>query len=364
MAPLLKAFRAAPECFRIAVCLTGQHADLIQPILRLFDITPDYDLGIMQGNQTLHHIAAAVLSGLEPVLAHEQCDWMLVQGDTTTTLAAALAAHYARVSVAHVEAGLRSGDMAQPFPEEANRILADHLAQLHLAPTEEARQNLLAEGIQPRSIVVTGNSGIDALLDVAARGFDFSATGLREIAADHHRVVLVTAHRRESFGAPIRRICEAVQRLARRYRGQARFVFPVHPNPSVRQPVNDLLSREDNVNLIDPLEYEPFVHLMKRSEIILTDSGGVQEEAPALGVPVLVLRDVTERPEGVRAGCARVVGTDIERIVRDTCELLDDAGARARMAHVVLPYGDGHAARRTVEALLAATRSLHVEAGA
>jgi UDP-N-acetylglucosamine 2-epimerase len=362
MSPLVNAFRRMPEQFLVPVCVSGQHADLLHPVLRLFDIAPEYNLEIMQQNQALHDVAGKVMQALGPILARERPDWVMVQGDTATTIAAALAAHYARVPVVHVEAGLRSGDVWQPFPEEVNRKLTDHIAELHLAPTETARENLLREGISAKSIHVTGNSGIDAVLHVASRPFDFSSSPLRNLNLNERQVVLITAHRRESFGEPLARICTAILRLARQYRERVQFVFPVHPNPNVRRPVYGQLGGEANVTLLDPLEYEPFVHLMKLSTLILTDSGGIQEEAPALGVPVLVLREVTERPEGVRAGCARIVGTDPDLIVSDTCELLDNNRRRFEMACAALLYGDGHAAERTVDAVLQATKGLDLAA--
>jgi UDP-N-acetylglucosamine 2-epimerase (non-hydrolysing) len=362
MSPLVTAFRRSPSQFVMPVCVTGQHTDLLRPILRLFAIEPEYDLDLMQQNQSLHDVAAKVIRSLGPILASERPDWVMVQGDTTTALAAGLAAHYARIPVVHVEAGLRSGDEWQPFPEEINRKLIDHLSQLHLAPTEGARENLLREGIAPERIRVTGNSGIDAVLHVASLPFDFAASSLRNVVHNSGQLVLITAHRRESFGEPLRQICSAIRRLARRFEDRVQFVFPVHPNPNVRHTVNELLGAESNVNLLDPLEYEPFVHLMKRSTLILTDSGGIQEEAPALGVPVLVLREVTERPEGVLAGCARVVGTNAELIMRETIDVLENEDTRSEMARAALPYGDGRAAERTVQAVLEASGNLRLTA--
>ena len=333
------------------VCVTGQHRELLDQVLRLFDIRPDSDLKVMQPDQSLAELTARLLSGLAPVLAREKPDWVLIQGDTTTTLSAALAAYYQRFPVAHVEAGLRSHNPWHPYPEEFNRRLADALSTLHLAPTEGARRNLLAEGIPAERIRVTGNTVIDALLDVAARPYDFARGPLAGLPLDSRRIVLVTTHRRESFGAPLRALCHAIRQLAERYPRDVEVVLPVHLNPNVQKPVREELGRAANVALLEPLDYEPLVHLMKRATLILTDSGGLQEEAPSLGVPVLVLRRVTERPEGVEAGAARVVGTDTETIVVAAVRLLEDPAEHRRMAQVRNPYGDGQASRRILEAL-------------
>lgn len=351
LTPVIRALRAAPEQFLPRVCVTGQHRELLQPVLSLFDIQPDYDLAVMRPDQSLSYLTARVLTELERVLAQERPDWVLVQGDTTTTLAASLAAYYARVPVAHVEAGLRSGDPWQPYPEEINRRLADALASLHFAPTEGARDHLRAEGIPAHHIRVTGNTVIDALLDIAARPYDIASGPLAAVPLDNRRVVLVTAHRRESFGPPLRNLCQAIRTLAERYAGAVRVVFPVHLNPHVQQPVRELLGDCRDVSLLEPLGYEPFVHLMKRSALVLTDSGGLQEEAPALGVPVLVMRQVTERPEGIACGSARVVGLEPEAVVAAATRLLDNPEEHARMARVTSPYGDGRASQRILAAL-------------
>jgi len=355
LAPVIKALRARPQDFTSRVCVTGQHRELLDQVLRLFDIRPDHDLAVMRPDQSLFASTARILTALEPVLAAEQPDWVIVQGDTTTAFAASLAAFYARVPVAHVEAGLRSRDLAQPFPEEANRRLADALTTLFFAPTEGARQNLLAEGVPDSRIRVTGNTVIDALLDVAARPYDFSQGPLASLPLDSRRVILVTAHRRESFGPPLRALCGAIRAVAERF-PDAQVVYPVHLNPNVQQPVRELLGGFNNISLLEPLDYEPFVHLMKRAILILTDSGGLQEEAPSLGVPVLVMREVTERPEGVAAGAARVVGTDPAKILAAAAELLDSSTFRARMSVVRNPYGDGKASQRIIEALVGFSR--------
>jgi UDP-N-acetylglucosamine 2-epimerase (non-hydrolysing) len=335
------------------VCVTAQHREMLDQVLDLFDIRPDYDLNLMEHNQTPSQVASAVLRELEPILHRAQPDWVLVQGDTTTVAAAALAAFYARAQVGHVEAGLRSHDKWRPFPEEINRRVAGVIADLHFAPTERARQNLLREGMPESKVVVTGNTVIDALCWVESQPWDLQSLGERgrELADPARRLVLVTAHRRENFGAPIENICQALANIAAHYGDTVRVLYPVHRNPNIREPVHRLLGALPNVILTPPLEYLPMVHLMKRSRLILTDSGGIQEEAPSLGVPVLVLREVTERPEAVECGTVRLVGSDRERIVTEARRLLDDPREYERMARAVNPYGDGRAAQRIVAAL-------------
>jgi UDP-N-acetylglucosamine 2-epimerase (non-hydrolysing) len=379
LAPVIRELqrRSADGRLRSLVCVTAQHRQMLDQVLRLFDITPDYDLNIMEDNQSPTQVAAAVLARLEPILKKEQPDWVLVQGDTTTVAAASLAAFYAGIKVGHVEAGLRTHDKWRPFPEEINRRVAGVIADLHFAPTERARQNLLREGVPAERIIVTGNPVIDALYWVTEMPPDaetvellrrlglpegMTADGRRPTAgsgwdggrrsAVGGRVILVTAHRRENFGAPLENICLALRDIAARYDGRVRIVYPVHLNPNVWEPVHRLLDGVPNITLTPPLDYLPLVHLMKRSYLVLTDSGGIQEEAPGLGVPVLVLREVTERPEAVEAGTVRVVGTDRERIVAEAVRLLEDADAYTQMAHAVNPYGDGHAAERIVDALI------------
>jgi UDP-N-acetylglucosamine 2-epimerase (non-hydrolysing) len=328
----------------------------------LFGIQPDLDLNIMQDGQTPTQVAALVLQRLEPHLTRERPDWILVQGDTTTVMATAIAAHHLQIKIGHVEAGLRTHDKLNPFPEEMNRVVADALSDLHFAPTQRARENLLREGISDASIRVTGNTVIDALQWIVqqppsseARALlarlgielcDYATTRPSDL-----RLLLVTAHRRENFGEPLRNICAALREIAARRR-DVRIVYPVHLNPNVQQPANELLSNLPNVTLLPPVDYLTLVHLLKRCYFVLTDSGGLQEEAPSLGKPVLVLRCVTERPEAVEAGTAIIVGTGKEAIVRETNRLLDDADAYAAMARAVNPFGDGHAAERIVEALL------------
>jgi UDP-N-acetylglucosamine 2-epimerase (non-hydrolysing) len=350
MAPVVRELARRPGQFLVRVCATAQHREMLDQVLRIFDIVPDVDLALMQPGQTPTQVAARVFEKLEPVLLAERPDWVLVQGDTTTVLAAAIAAHYHRVRVGHVESGLRSYDRANPFPEEMNRTLADHASDLHFVPTDQARQNLLREGFRDATIRVTGNTVIDALLHVVARPFEPNEDDLAMVRDDPRRVVLVTAHRRENFGAPLESICDALRTLAGR--GDVRIVYPVHLNPNVWSPVHAALAGVPGVTLLAPVDYRTLVWLLQRSTLVLTDSGGIQEEAPSLGKPVLVLREVTERPEGVEAGTARVVGTDAARIVDEANRLLDDAAAYEAMARAVNPYGDGHAAARIADALM------------
>jgi UDP-N-acetylglucosamine 2-epimerase (non-hydrolysing) len=357
MAPIVHELQARREVETI-VCATGQHREMLDQVLSLFAITPDVDLNLMQQNQTPSQVAARVLLALDPILAEMQPDWLLVQGDTTTVMAAAIAAHHRRVRVGHVEAGLRTYDRANPFPEEMNRVVADHVSDLHFAPTKGAQANLLAEGISTNSVHITGNTVIDALLWVAARPLtaaaqaELSQHGLAElVAGDERRVVLVTAHRRENHGRPILDICQALQTLASMW-PDLHFVYPVHRNPNIWGPVHEQLGHVAGITLLPPVDYSSLTHLMKHSRLILTDSGGVQEEAPSLGVPVLVLRETTERPEAVAAGAARLVGTNRKRIVQEADCLLRDEAAYAAMAQAINPYGDGRAAARTVDVLL------------
>lgn len=359
MAPVVRELRCHPKTIVSKVCVTAQHRKMLDQVLELFDISPDYDLNVMAENQTPTQAASAILKELESVLQAERPDWVLVQGDTTTVAAAALAAFYARVKVGHVEAGLRTRDKWQPFPEEINRRVAGVVADLHFAPTAWARDNLLKEGVPPDTVWVTGNPVIDALRWVAAQpATPETATRLRQLGLLNGevrpatRTVLVTAHRRENFGAPLEQVCLALRDLAERYHGAVRFIYPVHLNPNVQEPVYRLLGDAPHITLTEPLDYLSLVHVMKRAHLALTDSGGIQEEAPGLGVPVLVLRDVTERPEGVEAGTVRLVGPHRERIVTETVRLLDSPAEYERMARAVNPYGDGQAAQRIVEAVL------------
>ena len=356
MAPVVKALARRSESISARLCVTAQHRRMLDQVLELFDLKPDYDLNIMQSDQTLGYVTATVLTELQAVVSDFRPDWMLVQGDTTTTMAAALAAYYQRVRVGHIEAGLRTGDKFSPYPEEINRKVTDVLSDMHFAPTERAKTNLLREGIQPSSISVTGNTVVDALLDISARTFDFRGTCLESVPWSDRRVILVTAHRRESFGPPLEALCAALRDIAERYASTVHIVYPVHLNPNVQGPVRHHLAGLTNVLLTEPLDYVTLVHLMKRSHIILTDSGGIQEEAPSLGKPVLVLRETTERPEAVEAGAARVVGMQRAHIVEGTVRLLEDPHEYARMAQTINPYGDGKASERIVASILSSAR--------
>ncbi|KHS98242.1 UDP-N-acetylglucosamine 2-epimerase [Pectobacterium brasiliense] len=354
MAPLVHAL-AQDGAFESRICVTAQHREMLDQVLRLFDITPDYDLDIMRPGQGLSEISCRILSGLEPVMAEFKPDLVLVHGDTTTTLATSLAAFYQRIPVGHVEAGLRTGNLYSPWPEEANRKLTGHLAMYHFAPTENSRQNLLREHLSDRHIFVTGNTVIDALFWVRDRILGDAALrrSLDEKYAfldDNKKLILVTGHRRESFGGGFERICSALADIARRH-PEVQIVYPVHLNPNVSEPVNRILSGIDNVMLIAPQDYLPFVYLMNRSYMILTDSGGIQEEAPSLGKPVLVMRDTTERPEAVEAGTVKLVGTEVTSIVDAVSTLLTDEDAYQAMSRAHNPYGDGQACQRIVDAL-------------
>lgn len=351
MAPVVQTLRRTPGIESV-VCVTAQHRQMLDQVLNLFGITPEIDLNLMQPNQTLAQITAAIFTHLDPVIRDVQPDWILSQGDTTTVMATALLAYYHRVQFGHVEAGLRTGNKFQPFPEEINRMVAGVVADLHFAPTEWARQNLLKENVPPERIVVTGNPVIDALRQVAEQPTPPEVETLLERIGPR-RLVLVTAHRRENFGQPLENICAALQHLAETYAGSIHIVYPVHLNPNVQNTVYPRLSGLPNVTLLSPLDYLPMVHLMKRATLVLTDSGGIQEEAPGFGVPVLVLRATTERPEGIAAGTVKLVGTETADILREARRLLDDPAEHARMAQAANPYGDGHAAGRIVQSLLA-----------
>jgi UDP-N-acetylglucosamine 2-epimerase (non-hydrolysing) len=332
-------------------CFTGQHRDMVLPLIGYFGLRIDYDLKLMQANQTLDYLTTRVIEEVGAILRKEAFDYVLVQGDTTTSMAASLAAYYRGTGIGHVEAGLRTYDNKQPYPEEVNRRIIDSVADLYFAHTDHARQNLLREGVRDSQIAVTGNTVIDALLSVAQRDYEFSDRRLRDLVRDPRRIVLVTAHRRESFGAPFESICAGLKRVALEH-PDVLVVYPVHLNPNVRKVVGATLHGIDNVVLLEPLDYVPFVHLMKRSYLLLTDSGGVQEEGPSLDKPVLVMRNVTERQEGVEAGTIRLVGTECDAIVTETSRLLNDPLAYQAMASRKNPYGDGTAAARTVSRLL------------
>jgi UDP-N-acetylglucosamine 2-epimerase (non-hydrolysing) len=354
LAPVVLALAATPG-IRHTLCVTGQHRQMLDQVLRIFDLAPDHDLDIMKPGQDLTHVTTAVLEGLGPVLDATHPDWVIVQGDTTTAFAASLAAFYRQISVAHVEAGLRTHNIYSPWPEEMNRQLTGRIARLHFPPTDAAAANLRAEGISEDRLLVTGNTVIDALQWVASRlDFDpaLSARFAQEFAwlDASRRLVLVTGHRRENFDGGLARVCEALAQLAAR--GDLQIVYPVHLNPKVQATANAVLANSPAVHLIAPLDYLPFVYLMRRAYLIVTDSGGIQEEAPGLGKPVLVTRDTTERPEAITAGTARLVGTDSAALVAAASELLDDPRAYAAMAQAKNPFGDGQASARIVARLL------------
>ncbi len=368
MAPLVKEFRSRPEEFATTVCVTGQHREMLDQVLDIFGITPDYDLDIMRPGQDLYDVTSRVLTGMRDVLEREKPDMVLVHGDTTTSMAAALAAFYSHIPVGHVEAGLRTHNPASPWPEEMNRQITGRIASRHFAPTPLGRRNLLAENVEGESIEVTGNTVIDALRDVVVRiqdnpelqqelhrrilraGYDVRRLG------EGRRLVLVTGHRRENFGEGFRSVCRALRTLSERY-PEVDFVYPMHLNPNVRRPIREAFGEEldrkgSNMFFIEPLGYLSFVFLMEKAYIVLTDSGGIQEEAPGLGKPVLVMRDTTERPEALEAGTVRLVGTDCPLIVSEVSRLLDDRRAYEAMSQAVNPYGDGNACKRIADACL------------
>lgn len=357
LAPVLTELQKFSE-IASRVCVTAQHREMLDQVLKIFEITPDYDLNLMRPNQSLYRLTADALVALKSVIQKEKPDLVITQGDTTTAFIASLAAFYAQIKIARVEAGLRTHNKYSPFPEEINRLLADQLADLHFAPTERAKQNLLREGISPATIFVTGNTVIDALQQIWARvrSLDFAQkfSVPKEIFAPIERgekkLLLVTGHRRESFGPEFENICLGLKKIAQRY-PDVILIYPVHLNPNVRAPVQKILSQTERVFLIEPLDYERFVWLMGRAFLILTDSGGIQEEAPALGKPVLVMRKVTERPEAIEAGTAQLVGTDAKAIFQAAQRLLEDRDAYEKMARAVNPFGDGHAAERIVNIL-------------
>ena len=354
MAPLVLALQGDVR-FECTLCVTGQHREMLDQVLSLFALTPDYDLNIMKPGQDLTDVTSAILQGMRGVLAEAKPDLVLVHGDTATTFAASLAAYYQQIPVGHVEAGLRTGNLYSPWPEEANRKLTGALAAMHFAPTQKSADNLLAEGVTGSTVHITGNTVIDALFKIVER-FDKDAELAGSLAESFpflnsdRRVILVTGHRRESFGGGFERICEALNRTAKAF-PDVDIVYPVHLNPNVQEPVNRLLSGLDNVHLIEPLDYLPFVYLMSRSYLILTDSGGIQEEAPSLGKPVLVMRDTTERPEALDAGTVELVGTDVDRIFGRLEALLTDEATYNRMSLAHNPYGDGQACARILNIL-------------
>jgi len=362
---ILSVFGTRPEAVKMApivrllaqtagvesrVCVTAQHRQMLDQVLNLFDIKPEYDLNLMRDDQSLAQLSAAIFTHLDPVFSDFKPDWVLAQGDTTTVAITSLLSYFNRIKFGHVEAGLRTHDKWQPFPEEINRRVAGVTADLHFAPTEWSKQNLLREGIDERIIKVTGNTVIDALQFVSKQPEPQEIVELVAAKLKTKKLILVTAHRRENFGKPIEDICHALTELAER--GDVEIIYPVHLNPNVQEPVNRLLKCVDHITLLPPLDYLPLVHLMKHATLILTDSGGIQEEAPAFGIPTLVLRDVTERPEGVAAGTLKLVGTETSHIVKEAKRLLDDESAYSKMAKAGNPYGNGHAAEKIIQSLL------------
>jgi len=350
LCPVIRSLREHPSRFQVKVCVTAQHREMLDQVLEAFAVRPDHDLDLMLPGQTLFQSTSRILAGLEPVLAAERPGMVIVQGDTTTTFCGALAAFYLHIPVAHVEAGLRTGDLRQPFPEEMNRVLTSHLANLHFAATEKAAENLRREGVAPCSITVTGNTGIDAVLYVrdgleqgTLRGRDWTELDPSK------KLIVVTAHRRESFGSGFERICRALAEIANR--PDVQVVYPVHANPNVQGPVQRYLAGHRNIRLVEPMSYVPFVDLMRRAYLLITDSGGIQEEGPSLGKPILVLREKTERPEAVQAGTVKLVGTEEATIVSEATRLIEDRDAYDEMARVHNPYGDGKASPRIAEAI-------------
>ena len=351
MCPLVLAMRKYPEYIQPIVAVTAQHREMLDQVLDLFGIKPDYDLNIMTSGQTLYDVTTRALMGLKPVMEEAKPDMVLVHGDTTTTFAGALAAFYAQIPVGHVEAGLRTGNKYSPYPEEMNRKLTGAIADMHFAPTSTSKGNLLKENVDPAHILVTGNTVIDALQTTVKKAYRFEDEEFNKVFASGHRLILMTTHRRENLGEPMRHVYRALKSVLETHE-DVEAIFPVHKNPKVREIVKQELGHLDRVHLIEPMEYEPFANLMAKVDIVLTDSGGIQEEAPALGKPVLVLRDTTERPEAVEAGTVKLVGTAYDDVLRETNLLLDDADHYRSMAEAANPYGDGKACERIIHAIL------------
>lgn len=352
MCPLVLEMRKYPDYIEPIVAVTAQHREMLDQVLKLFEIKPDYDLNIMQAGQTLYDVTCRALLGLRDVMEEAKPDMVLVHGDTTTTFAGALAAFYAQIPVGHVEAGLRTGNKYSPYPEEMNRKLTGSIADVNFAPTPTSKSNLLKENVQPTSILVTGNTVIDALKTTVKADYQFTDTALNEVFASGKRLILMTTHRRENLGEPMRNVYLALKTVLEAH-PDVEAIFPVHKNPKVRDIVNEVLGNLEQVHLIEPMDYEPFANLMAKVDIVLTDSGGIQEEAPALGKPVLVLRDTTERPEAVEAGTVKLVGTAYSDVLREATRLLDEPEYYRSMAEAANPYGDGRACERIIKAILA-----------
>ena len=349
MAPVIRELKNHSRGFSVVVCVTGQHRDMLDQVLSVFDIKPEYDLNVMQPNQTLVELTSKILLGIDDIIQKESPDWVLVQGDTTTAMVAALAAFYHKVKVGHIEAGLRTGDVYNPFPEEANRKIIDSFATLYFAPTETSRQHLLKESVPAERIIVTGNTVIDALGLVAQKPYDWMSGPLAKIPRDK-KLILATTHRRENLGAPLEHICEGLRQVAAEHE-EVQIVIPMHLNPQVRKIMTAVLGKVENVSLIEPFDYISLVHLLKECTLVATDSGGLQEEAPAFGKPVLILRETSERPEGIEAGVAILVGTKSEDIRQAIHTLLANQEEYRKIARAVSPYGDGTASRQIVAAL-------------
>lgn len=354
MSPVIQIAREHPD-IESYLCVTAQHRQMLDQVLSVFDIKPDFDLNLMQPNQSLAQITASILTNLEPILTKVNPDWIFVQGDTTTVMTAALLSFYNRIKIGHIEAGLRTRDKWQPFPEEINRRIAGVVADLHLAPTQGARQNLLNEGVEDWRIYVTGNPAIDALRIITSRPAPADVQNLFDqyhIGQNGKKLILVTAHRRENFGQPIIDICTALKAIAEQYQDQVHILYPVHLNPNIQEPVYRLLGPVSNITLLPPLDYLPMAHLLKAAYLVLTDSGGIQEEAAGLHKPALVMREVTERPEGVAAGVLKLVGTNPERIISHVQELLEDQVIYHKMSQSKNPFGDGYAAEKIIKSLI------------
>ena len=351
MCPLVLEMGKYPDYIEPIVAVTAQHREMLDQVLELFNVKPDYDLNIMASGQTLYDITTKALNGLKEVIEEAKPDMVLVHGDTTTTFAGALAAFYAQVPVGHVEAGLRTGNKYSPYPEEMNRKLTGSIADMHFAPTSTSKANLLKENVNPETILVTGNTVIDALETTVKADYEFADAEFNKIFARGNRLILMTTHRRENLGEPMRNVYKALRKVLETH-ADVEAIFPVHKNPKVREIVQEELGGLDRVHLIEPMDYEPFANLMGKVDIVLTDSGGIQEEAPALGKPVLVLRDTTERPEAVDAGTVKLIGTEYEDVLRETNLLLDDAEHYKKMAEATNPYGDGKACERIIRAIL------------
>ena len=352
MCPLVLEMRKYPDYIEPIVAVTAQHREMLDQVLKLFEIKPDYDLNIMQAGQTLYDVTSRALLGLRDVMEEAKPDMVLVHGDTTTTFAGALAAFYAQIPVGHVEAGLRTGNKYSPYPEEMNRKLTGSIADVNFAPTPTSKSNLLKENVQPSSILVTGNTVIDALKTTVKADYQFADAALNEVFASGKRLILMTTHRRENLGEPMRNVYLALKTVLEAH-PDVEAIFPVHKNPKVREIVKEVLGNLEQVHLIEPMDYEPFANLMAKVDIVLTDSGGIQEEAPALGKPVLVLRDTTERPEAVEAGTVKLVGTAYSDVLREATRLLDEPEYYRSMAEAANPYGDGRACERIIKAILA-----------